>query len=91
MGPKASLLGLVALLVVATALAATATVAKQNGEDFFANVKSVFINDGKVNTVNTGVVVLVVLALTALVCGPERSQSFSNRTKPGDFLDLNPP
>ena len=73
MGPKASLVGLIALLVVATALAATARTANQNGDDFFATAKSVFINDGKINTLNTGVVVVAILALTALVCKARNS------------------
>lgn len=67
MSPKVSLAVLIALLAVATALAATAHTANQNGEDFFGKVKSVFIEDGKINTIPAGVVALVILAITALV------------------------
>lgn len=67
MSPKVSLAVLIALLAVATALAATAHAANQNGEDFFAKVKSVFVEDGKVNTIPAGVVAVIVLAITALV------------------------
>ena len=77
MSPKTSLVVLVALLAVATALAATAHSANQNGEDFFAKVKSVFVQDGKINTMNAGVVAVIVLALTALV----RSPNDPNRTQ----------
>jgi sterol 14-demethylase len=73
MSPKTSLVVLVALLAVATALAATAHSANQNGEDFFAKVKSVFVQDGKINTMNAGVVAVIVLALTALVLRKERA------------------
>lgn len=68
MSPKLSLLGLIAIFLVATALAATAHSANQNGEDVFGKVKSLFIEDGKINTLNTGVATLVVLILTVLVC-----------------------
>jgi len=67
MSSKVSLFALIALLVVATALAATARSANQSGDDFFAKVKSVFIEDGKVNTLNAGVVAVIVLVITALV------------------------
>lgn len=67
MSPKVSLAVLIALLAVATALAATASVANQQGEDFFGKVKSVFIQDGKINTIPAGVVAVIVLAITALV------------------------
>lgn len=67
MSPKTSLVVLIALLAVATALATTAHSANQNGDDFFATVKSAFYHDGKINTLNSGLVAVVVLAITALV------------------------
>jgi hypothetical protein len=72
MSPKASLVALIALLAVATALATTAHTANQNGEDFFGKVKSVFIQDGKINTLNAGVVAVIVLAITVLVRKPNK-------------------
>lgn len=77
MSPKVSLAVLIALLAVATALAATAHSANQNGENFFGKVKSVFIEDGKINTIPAGVVAVIILAITALVRGPNGRHSFS--------------
>lgn len=74
MSSKASLFALIALLVVATALAATAHSANQSGGDFFAKVKSVFVEDGKVNTLNASVVAVIVLAITVLVREPGKRE-----------------
>lgn len=87
MASKASLFGLIALLVLATALAATAHTANQSGDDFFAKVKSVFIEDGKVNTLNASVVAVIVLAITFLVrVSGKRLPNFLSAFHPPLFL-----
>jgi hypothetical protein len=70
---KSSIVPLLVLLAVATALAATTSVA-QRDEAFFSNMKAVLLNDGKINTLIAGFVLAAVFALTVVVRGPREAE-----------------